>query len=164
MKLLKLLKRRSQNRAVKDYWKFKEIPFTNWQQCQEGNLLATRKDWSENDHLVESDVLHWYSLQDEYIKLFQVDNFMYRKILMLKIKVANLQLTYMRDPLNNRIMINDINQLNDEIAVLQNELTENSITLDELRIIASKQQGYHIPDDITAYLFFTILETLKKHG
>lgn len=164
MKLLKLFKKRSQNRAVKDYWKFKEIPFTNWQQCQEGNLLATRKDWSENDHLVESDVLHWYSLQDEYIKLFKVDNFMYRKILMLKIKVANLQLTYMRDPLNNRIMINDINQLNDEIAVLQNDLTENSITLDELRIIASKHQGYHIPDDITAYLFFTILETLKKHG
>lgn len=163
-KLLRIFKKKS---PVTNYWTFKKIPFDAWRECQEeGKLYFVRKYINEEieNEITEEDINVWYSLQDEYIAHFQEDKTKMLKLLSLKIKLANTKLDYIKDSKKNRVLANNINELEEQLRLMRDTDSSTSMTLDECKAIVSKHQGYHLPENITAFSFFSILKSISKHG
>lgn len=137
----------------------------NWKECQEGNILHVRKGEFEDsdEQITEQDELIWIAFQDAYISEFNEDKKKIIRHYSLRIRLANLKLEYLRDSKRNRILKNDINQLEEQLRKERTE-QQDGMTLDECQVIVSKYQGYHVPDTITAYQFFTLIKTINKHG
>lgn len=164
MKLLKIFRKQSKttNVAVK-YWTFKKIPLEDWQACQEGEIWRVRKDVSEDvKEYTPEDLRVWETIQDMYIEEFHDDKKKIRENLRLRLRIANLKIKFMQDSKKNRILINDINQLEEELRKQRASDTDNGMTLEQCKVILSKYQGYHLPETITAYSFFTLIKTINE--
>lgn len=163
--LLKMFRKKSKEFLAPKYYTFKTIPLVNWKACQEGNIIAVRKgiDIESDIELTEKDLEVWEEFQDQYINEFNENT---RKILheySLRIRITNLKISYLQDSVKNRILLNDIRQLEEELTKMRDS-EGDGMSLDECHIVVSKFQGYHIPETITAYQFFTIIKTINKHG
>ena len=160
-KLFKIFKKKSSNKTL--YYSFKRISLYNWEMCMSGDVRYCRRGYEETEHvdpITEEDALKWIEIQDLYIQRFKSDSKDIQVILKLKIRVANLKLRYLQEPIKNRHLINDIMQLEEQLRLKIKSGAEHNITFDELKVIVGKD--YKVDENMTAYSFFCIVEFLNK--
>lgn len=163
--LSKIFKTKSLKSSQYKYYTFKSIPLANWKECQDGNLTAIRRgfDYTEESEILEEDAILWEEFQDAYIQEFNENKEVILRNYSLRIRLANLKRKYCMDSVKNRILLIDIMQLEEELRK-QGESEGEGSTLDECQLTLSRFQGYHLPDTMTAYQFFTLIKNINKHG
>lgn len=141
------------------YESINEMILDNWFRCQDGNIQYCRKNIKKGSK--EEDERQWIKLQDEYLKVFGLQED-YSKFLKLQIDKAKAELDYIIS--NDRFKLNKISQIEAKIQLLTSS-SETGLSVQKVLNSLSKMQGYKMTIfNTTVNEYFELIDTLQKEN
>jgi hypothetical protein len=136
------------------YTTIKKLPYEKWIAALEGELTALRLNQKYGNEKLDEKA--YINLMDEYISIFGHSE-QFKKIWLLRLKLARLNSQYLKDFNNNRHLLTDIEILEDEI----NKLNKEGENIGFADVVAQMlNNGRNIPNGLSVYM----VEKMIRNG